>query len=142
MGVIVCPRCREPFTGAVGSDWLVCLRCQHRWLPSPTTVAEPLDEPVRELALPAIQGSSARDSATTESDEYAPNESGEMKRRTAALINRQGHAQEFRPRPALSDHQRIPDGLGFFENLERRRFAGFHCRFHTVLKENGAANKM
>jgi hypothetical protein len=39
-------------------------------------------------------GSSARDSVNFESDEYAPNETGEIKRRTAALTSRQGHGQE------------------------------------------------
>jgi serine/threonine protein kinase len=107
MGVLVCPRCREPFTGVVGSGWLTCLRCQHRWLPSPTQIASAAsaesaatnDAPLA-VALPSVPlkqaapVTSAGSAAVTESDEYSPNESGEMKRRTAALTNRQGPAHE------------------------------------------------
>ena len=111
MRVMACPRCRESFAGTVGSDWLVCQHCQHRWLPSPiqslsasTAIAatEPVAISVNEVPLPlapsimpmALSGSSARDSVNFESDEYAPNETGEIKRRTAALTSRQGHGQE------------------------------------------------
>ena len=106
MGVLVCPRCRETFAGVVDSGWLTCLGCQHRWLPSPTQTVSTAslhslkvkDVPVA-IALPppppkhSAPISSAGSAAVTESDEYSPNDSGEMKRRTAALTNRQGPAQ-------------------------------------------------
>jgi serine/threonine protein kinase len=110
MSVLVCPRCREPFAGAVGSGWLTCLRCQHRWLPSPTQMvsAESVDSeeanevPVADAlppapAKPAAPISSIGSSSVTESDEYSPNESGEMKRRTAALTNRQARESDVDP---------------------------------------------
>ena len=109
MSGMACPRCREPFAGSVRSDWLVCQHCQHRWLPSPTqtlsaasvSVEEHPAESATELALPpAPTVSSARNAANFGSDEYAPDETGELKRRTAALTNRQGHAPELQVDPS------------------------------------------
>ena len=109
MSGMACPRCREPFAGSVRSDWLVCQHCQHRWLPSPTqtlsaasvSVEEHPAESATELALPpAPPVSSARNAANFGSDEYAPDETGELKRRTAALTNRQGHAPELQVDPS------------------------------------------
>ena len=52
-------------------------------------------ESAAELALPPVPSVSfAEKAANIESGEYAPNETGEIKRRTAALTNRQGHAQD------------------------------------------------
>lgn len=103
----VCPRCSEPYAGAIGSGWLTCQRCQHRWLPVSTAasakaaaipLATPLPSassvpavPTAPVALPPIPPAptSVGKASIHDSDEYAPDETGALKRRTAALTNRQ-----------------------------------------------------
>lgn len=102
MAAPVCPRCRETFAGQVGEGWLTCQRCNHRWMPNASNagkVAAPAAAqppppaiiplpPAPATALPPVPVA-AGVGHHAESDEYAPNETGEMKRRTAALTNRQ-----------------------------------------------------
>ncbi len=102
MPVLVCPRCNETYAGAIGNGWLSCQRCQHRWLPSVSSVSAPAKAaagPVSSAPValpPAPSASAVADKLKIhESDEYAPNETGAGKPRTAALTNRQT--------PAVSD---------------------------------------
>ncbi len=122
MAVLVCPRCREPYAGQVGGGWLTCARCQHRWLPTqspakdlpvalpvaqaapiatPIPVAPPVrSTPVAPMALPPLPpppAPVAKKPATHESDEYPPDETGAMKRRTATLTNRQASEVDVDP---------------------------------------------
>lgn len=109
MPAVVCPRCREAYAGAIGSGWLSCQRCQHRWLPSaapmtgdaaPIPSATPVPSaPAPPVALPPLPPVAATASAVPppqqkqlsihESDEYAPNETAALRTRTAPLTNRQ-----------------------------------------------------
>ena len=102
MPALVCPRCSETYAGAIGSGWLTCQRCQHRWLPSAAPLSVPTKVEAAPIALPpAPPASVAADKLKIhESDEYAPDETGAAKLRTAALTNRQTPAASADADPA------------------------------------------
>jgi serine/threonine protein kinase/rubrerythrin len=96
-----CPRCRERYAGAmVAGEWLTCAQCQHRWMPSKSSLAYTAAQ-VEDIPLPTIPSATAAAAAAaadraktkvetgikSKSDEYAPDDS-EQRRRTAALTNR------------------------------------------------------
>jgi serine/threonine protein kinase len=116
MPAVVCPRCREPYAGAVGSGWLSCQRCQHRWLPTampvsasssaiPAATAVPTAPDLPPLPSAPAASSPVAPAARVsihDSDEYAPNETAALKARNAPLTNRQTPAAGMDPAPAAT----------------------------------------
>jgi len=132
MVALACPRCREPYAGQPGTGWLNCQRCQHRWLPTSRPAAATTVAPTEEPALPAAPPIPAavpvgvslpplppvirpvNKASISESDEYAPNESGELKGRTAPLINRQSAASAIQADSATASAP-VPMGADPFD---------------------------
>jgi serine/threonine protein kinase len=110
MSVVLCPRCQEPYLGSVtGTEWLVCRRCNHRWLPSPplkVVGTEDQPGPPRsaipvESPSPVVRSAKPEEPSPVESseptpvkksksgtNEYTPDETGDLRRRTLALTSR------------------------------------------------------